>query len=64
LDDLDRIRCAKCDRGLETTDVTGDYLGYKFPVQLMGCPSCGQVYVPEDLVRTKIAEVEALLEQK
>jgi hypothetical protein len=56
--------CAQCDCELETVKTTGYYLGYRFQVELQGCPHCGYLYIPEELVRTKIAEVESLLEQK
>jgi hypothetical protein len=40
------------------------YLGYRFPVELPGCPVCGKLYVPEDLVKTKVTELETMLEEK
>ena len=61
---LETILCAKCGIALEPVKTTGSYLGFKFPVELFGCKACGKVYVPETLVRTKIAEVEKLLEEK
>jgi hypothetical protein len=61
---LDKIECEKCKCALESVKTTGNYLGYRFQVELQGCPKCGQVFVPEELVRTKIAELESALEQK
>jgi Zn-finger nucleic acid-binding protein len=39
------------------------YLTHVFPVELMVCPKCRQVYIPED-VRNKMREVEETLEEK
>ena len=40
------------------------YLGSGFPVDLLKCPSCGQVFIPEELALGKMAEVEKALEDK
>jgi hypothetical protein len=40
------------------------YLGNSFPVELMCCPNCGLVLVPEDLALGKMVEVEKALEDK
>jgi hypothetical protein len=61
---VDKIKCKKCGVYLEMIEVSAVYLGYRFPVELPGCPSCGRIYVPEDLVRTRIAELETMLEEK
>jgi hypothetical protein len=49
---------------LETVKATGNYLDFHFPVELLGCPKCGEVLVTEELVRGKIATLESMLEQK
>jgi hypothetical protein len=56
--------CSKCDVALEKGMVDISYLGSKFPVSLLRCPKCGQVYIPEDLVEGKMSEVEKMLEDK
>ena len=58
------VRCALCDRDLETRSVTVGYLGSAFQVDLLQCPVCGQVFVPEDLALGKMVEVEKQLEDK
>lgn len=58
------LQCAKCDVALETGKVNISYLGSMFPVDLLHCPRCGLVFIPEDLALGKMAEVEALLEDK
>jgi len=56
--------CMKCSVPLETGKVNVGYLGSVFPVDLLRCPKCGQVFVPEDLAVGKMIEVEKLLEDK
>jgi hypothetical protein len=56
--------CTKCSVPLQTGKVNIAYLGSAFPVDLLRCPKCGQVYIPEDLALGKMAEVEKLLEDK
>ncbi|MGO9312006.1 MAG: DVU_1557 family redox protein [Syntrophobacteraceae bacterium] len=56
--------CTKCSLPLEMAKVPISYLGNEFPVDLLRCPGCGLVFIPEDLALGKIAEVEKLLEDK
>ncbi|HYA43328.1 MAG TPA: hypothetical protein VEF34_18650 [Syntrophobacteraceae bacterium] len=56
--------CAKCELPLEPGKVNVGYLGSVFPVDLLSCPRCGQVFVPENLAVGKMLEVEKLLEDK
>ena len=56
--------CMKCSLPLEMAKVAISYLGNEFPVDLLRCPGCGLVFVPEDLALGKMAEVEKLLEDK
>jgi YgiT-type zinc finger domain len=60
----ENLVCCKCSKKLEEKRTSFSYLGHTFYVELPGCPVCGQVYVDEDLVRGKMAEVEASLEDK
>ena len=46
----------------QKTDFT--YLGQSFHTDVLRCPDCGQVYIPEDLVNSRMKEVETLLEDK
>lgn len=43
---------------------SGLYLGSAFDVSLPRCPSCGLTMIPKSLAEGKMAEVEALLEDK
>ena len=56
--------CAQCGEPLVAGKVTVAYLGSAFPVELLKCPTCGQVFIPEDLALGKMAEVEKMLEDK
>jgi hypothetical protein len=56
--------CAKCGVPLEASQVTVEYLGNAYPVDLCKCPKCGLVLVPEELALGRMAEVEKTLEDK
>lgn len=56
--------CARCDQPLEPGKVNIGYLGSSFPVELLKCPRCGLVLIPEELALGKMAEVEKALEDK
>ena len=56
--------CAKCGAPLEPGQVTVEYLGNAYPVDLFKCPRCGLVLVPEELALGRMAEVEKTLEDK
>jgi hypothetical protein len=56
--------CANCNIPLQTAQVDVGYLGNAFPVDLLKCPNCGLVFVPEDLALGKMVEVEKQLEDK
>jgi len=56
--------CADCGKALQAEKTTFSYLGHNFFAELLRCPCCGQVLIPEDLARGKIKEVETELEDK
>jgi hypothetical protein len=56
--------CANCNVPLETGKVDVAYLDNAFPVDLLKCPNCGLVLIPEDLALGKMVEVEKQLEDK
>ncbi len=56
--------CANCGVPLEPGRVDIGYLGSSFPVDLLKCPRCGLVLIPEELALGKMAEVEKSLEDK
>jgi uncharacterized protein with PIN domain len=63
--DKDSARlCLKCNLPLEPRKVRFFYLGYSFNTELPRCPGCGQVFLSEELVKEKVAQVERSLEDK
>ncbi len=57
-------RCAQCGEAMAPAKVTLEYLGNQFTAELPRCPTCGLVYISEELALGKMAEVEQLLEDK
>jgi len=60
----DIIICHKCSIPLALGKVTLSYLGSDFPVELYKCPQCGLVFIPEELAKGKMEQVEKALEDK
>lgn len=60
----DRIMCMKCNVYLKEGKTKFSYLKHNFDTTLLRCPICGQVYIPEALVKGKMSEVEKTLEEK
>jgi len=56
--------CAKCDVEMKPGKVRASYMGSEFPIELLKCPVCGMVYVPESLAVGKMLKVEQALEDK
>jgi hypothetical protein len=56
--------CDSCGSGLEQANVEIAYLGSAFPVELFCCSSCRIVHIPEELVLTRMADAEKILEDK
>lgn len=56
--------CTACQCPLETKRVDFEYVGHTFFADALRCPVCGQVYLPEELVKGRVAEVEMQLEDK
>ena len=57
-------QCTQCRQALQPAKVGVTYLNSVFTVELMACPECGFILVPEDLAVGKMLEVEQLLEDK
>ncbi|MHB8072413.1 hypothetical protein E4K67_07575 [Desulfosporosinus fructosivorans] len=58
------VVCYKCNVALELRKSEVSYQGYKFVADLHRCPSCGQAYISEELVKGKMKQVEKELEEK
>ena len=57
-------QCGKCSVPLVARQVNVEYLGNAFPANLLTCPQCGNVFIPEELALGKMVEVEKSLEDK
>lgn len=64
LPDAGEWTCGRCGGALVQSKVEVAYLGSVFAVILPVCPACGLTLVPQSLAEGKMAEVEALLEDK
>lgn len=58
------LLCRRCGVPMEMAKTEFSYLSYTFHTELPRCPLCRQVFIPEDLVKGRMAEVEAELEDK
>ena len=58
------VRCQACDKDLVFYKNNVEYLSSRFDVDLPQCPGCGEVFISSTLSRTKMAEVELILEDK
>jgi hypothetical protein len=56
--------CQKCQKELKPTKTYLSYLEHSFFADILKCPECGEVYIPEELVKGRISEVEMQLEDK
>lgn len=59
-----KIMCYKCKKELELKKTYFNYLDHSFFTEILSCPDCGEVFIPEDLVKGRISEVEMQLEDK
>lgn len=64
IDPAGKLSCRKCRVKLVKGSATFSYLDNAFPVELPVCPSCGFIYVPEELALGKVLSVEKALEDK
>ena len=56
--------CHACRLALEPRKTDFTYLGHTFYAEMLRCPGCGQVFIPESLVKGRIQEVEMQMEDK
>lgn len=56
--------CNKCKVTLIEKETSFSYLDRSFRHKVQRCPSCGQVYLPEELVKGRMRQVENVLEEK
>ena len=58
------LLCCKCKVPLAPGKAGFTYLKHHFSAEVPKCGQCGQVYISEELVSGKVAQVEAELEDK
>ena len=59
-----KLVCGKCRVPLEPRRTAFQYLKYEAYEELPTCPVCGQVYLDEELVRTRMHDAEIEMEDK
>ena len=59
-----KVLCRRCGVEMEPAETYFEYLGHGLHTRLPRCPKCGEVYIPEEMVTGKIAEIERALEDK
>ena len=64
VENKEKLICCRCNKELVPTQTFFDYLGHNFHTDILRCPECGEVYIPESLVQGRMAEVEQELEDK
>lgn len=57
-------RCGRCNEPLVERKVVFQYMGRSFGHAVPACPQCGQTFISKELAQGKMAEVEALMEDK
>jgi len=60
----EQLYCDLCEAELKPQKTHFTYLGHAFQAELPRCPLCGQVYIDEELVKGRMAQVEMELEDK
>lgn len=58
------LMCDKCDAELKKMNAHFTYLNHSFQADVLRCVKCGQVFIPEDFVESRIKQVEFTLEDK
>lgn len=61
---MENMICGRCNVPLEKRKTSFTYMELEVFEELPRCPQCGQVYLNEELVRGRMAEVETEMEDK
>jgi hypothetical protein len=59
-----KLVCSKCHQEMVLSPVTVNYMTGMFNIELLRCPNCGLIYVPESLATGQMKRVEQSLEDK
>lgn len=57
-------KCGICKIELAMKKTVFSYLGHNVSHDVLTCPKCGKIFIPEGLAEGKMAEVEQQLEDK
>lgn len=57
-------KCGICKIELAMGKTVFSYLGHNVSHEVLTCPKCGKIFIPEGLAEGKMAEVEQQLEDK
>jgi RNase P subunit RPR2 len=57
-------KCGKCGEPLAKKKTVFTYLGHNFSHEVLTCPQCGKVFIPKELAKGRMAQVEEQLEDK
>lgn len=63
-EELPAMICLKCDLAMELKQTAFSYLGRTFHTDVLRCPGCRAVFVPESLAKGRMNEVELIMEDK
>lgn len=64
MDEYKKVKCFKCGKNLEEQEKIFVYLEREFSHNVLCCPECGQVFLPEMLVKGRMKQIEMMLEGK
>lgn len=64
MEEKQKLICDRCQVEMVELDVEFSYLNRSFRHKVPRCPECGQVYIPEELAKGRMREVEINLEEK
>ena len=59
-----KLMCSLCNIPLEMKKTQFEYLDHIFSTDILRCPKCGNSFIPEELVKGRMTEVESQLEDK
>ena len=59
-----KLICEKCNIPMEQMEARFRYLKRDFKHKVLRCPKCGQIYIPKELAKGRMKEVETALEDK
>ncbi len=64
MEEKSKLICDRCKVEMTEVEATFSYLRRSFHHKVLRCLECGQVYIPEELAKGRMKEVETLLEDK